>query len=528
MTLTFNTHIPSYIQKYLSKPKGRFYCLYVDFAKAFDTIDHSKLLTCLADRGIGGKLLRILKSMYSKLHSCVQSSAHFTEFFPCNVGTRQGCILSPVLFSLFINELIVDIKANCHNGIFITQDISDIFALLYADDIANCADTVFSLQQQLQRIEIFCNKTGMRVNLGKTKIVVFRNGGFLRSNEKWFYQGQRVETVASYKYMGLLFTPKLIWTKAKEELVAQARRALFTLYNVQNKLGTFSINDAFKLFDTMILPILTYAAEIWGYDYSIQIEKVHDRFCSQFLNLPRYTYSVLSRGEVGRLPLCFNYYTKVIKYWLRLLKMENSRYPRQCYIMLKRLDEAGRVTWATKVKNLLSRYGFGYAWQNQGVGNEKRFLILFKSRLRDILIQEWVSDINTSSKANHYRNFYGSFEIQFYLKNTLPVYLTRILAKLRCSAHELKVEKGRHNGTPYLQRICVFCRNNQIEDEFHFVLQCPFFHDLRIRYIPQRYIKRYPNVEDFYAIMKCKNESVIARLAQYLIVAFQRRADALA
>ena len=186
------------------------------------------------------------------------------------------------------------------------------------------------------------------------------------------------------------------------------------------------------------------------------------------------------------------------------------------------------ITWATKVKNLLSRYGFGYAWQNQGVGNEKRFLILFKSRLRDILIQEWVSDINTSSKANHYRNFYGFFEIQFYLKNTLPVYLTRILAKLRCSAHELKVEKGRHNGTPYLQRICVFCRNNQIEDEFHFVLQCPFFHDLRIRYIPQRYIKRYPNVEDFYAIMKCKNESVIARLAQYLIVAFQRRADALA
>ena len=82
--------------------------------------------------------------------------------------------------------------------------------------------------------------------------------------------------------MGLLFTPKLIWTKAKEELAAQARRALFTLYNVQNKLGTFSINDAFKLFDTMILPILTYAAEIWGYDYSIQIEKVHDRFARSF------------------------------------------------------------------------------------------------------------------------------------------------------------------------------------------------------------------------------------------------------
>ena len=79
--------------------------------------------------------------------------------------------------------------------------------------------------------------------------------------------------------MCLLFTPKLIWTKAKEEVAAHASSALFTLYNVQSKLGTLSTTEAFKLFDTMILPILRYAAEIWGYDYLIQIEKVHDRFC---------------------------------------------------------------------------------------------------------------------------------------------------------------------------------------------------------------------------------------------------------
>ena len=53
---------------------------YVDFVKAFDTIDHSKLLTCLADRSVVGKLLTILKSMNCKLHSCVQSNAHFTDF----------------------------------------------------------------------------------------------------------------------------------------------------------------------------------------------------------------------------------------------------------------------------------------------------------------------------------------------------------------------------------------------------------------------------------------------------------------
>ena len=148
--------------------------------------------------------------------------------------------------------------------------------------------------------------------------------------------------------------------------------------------------------------------------------------------------------------------------------------------------------------------------------------------LRDNQIQEWVSDINISSKAIHYRNFYGYFGIQFYVGTNLPVHLTRNLAKLRCSAHELKVEKGRHSGITYQQRICALCRNNQIEDEFHFVLKCPFYHDLGPRHIPNRYIKRYPCLEDFYSLMQCQNDSVITRLAQYLIVAFQRRTDALA
>lgn len=514
-------------QKYLSKKNGRFYCLFVDFSKAFDTIDHAKLLTCLADKGVGGKLLRVLKSMYCNLRSCVQNNGQYTEFFTCNVGTRQGCILSPMLFNLFINELVMDIKAKCLNGIFITQDISDIFALLYADDIANCADTVVSLQSQLNLVESFCVRTGMRVNLSKTKIIVFRRGGFLRSNEKWYYQGQQVETVSYYKYMGILFTPKLIWTKAKEELAAQAKRALFTLYNVQNKLGVLSVNEAFKLFDTMIVPILTYASEIWGYEYSDPIEKVHDRFCINFLKLPRYTFSVLSRGEVGRMPLCYIYYCKIIKYWIRLIRMNDNRYPRQCYMMLKRLDDADRVTWVTKVRNLLCRYGFGYVWHNQDIGNEKQFMCMFKQRLRDNLIQEWYTDINNSSKAKYYRNFYDTFAVQFYIKLNLPTHLLRVLAKLRCSAHELNVEKGRHTGIPYHQRICTLCETNQVEDELHFVLQCPFYNDLRCRHIPKRFIRRYPCPEDFYTLMQCKNESIVTRLAHYLNVAFQRRNTAL-
>ena len=122
-----------------------------------------------------------------------------------------------------------ELRYNCPHGIFVSQNIPEIFVLLYADDITNCADTVRNLQIQLNIVELFCLNTGMVVNIGKTKIIVFRNGGFLRRNEKWYYQGQQIEVVSFYKYMGLLFTPKLVWTKTKENLAEKAYKAIITI-----------------------------------------------------------------------------------------------------------------------------------------------------------------------------------------------------------------------------------------------------------------------------------------------------------
>ena len=85
--------------------------------------------------------------------------------------------------------------------------------------------------------------------------------------------------------------------------------------------------------------------------------------------------------------------------------MQDFRNPKQCYLMLKGLDDCNRITSATRVRNLLSRYGFGYVWVAQGVGDMDSFITIFKRTLRDNLLQEWYSDINESSKAYHYKKF---------------------------------------------------------------------------------------------------------------------------
>ena len=79
----------------------------------------------------------------------------------------------------------------------------------------------------------------MIINLTNTKIVVFRRGGCLKQNEKWYYKGGKIQVVSSYKYLEIFFTSKLKWSQAKRNIAAQARKAIFLLKQVQYKCGFY-------------------------------------------------------------------------------------------------------------------------------------------------------------------------------------------------------------------------------------------------------------------------------------------------
>ena len=85
--------------------------------------------------------------MYNQLKSCIKVNNSLTKFFECTIGTRQGCVSSPIIFSLFINDLVEYLRAESDSGIFITNDIEDLFALMFADDVSCFSDTVIRLQR---------------------------------------------------------------------------------------------------------------------------------------------------------------------------------------------------------------------------------------------------------------------------------------------------------------------------------------------------------------------------------------------
>ena len=134
--------------------------------------------------------------------------------------------------------------------------------LLFADDVSSFSDTVIQLQRQIDGIAKFSDSVGMKINLDKSKIMVFRNGGVIKQNEKWFLKGNLIETVSWYKYLGLHLSSKLSWSKSYEMLSLQAMKAINHILRVRRKISIMEIQDLFKIFDSVVKPIICYGAQI--------------------------------------------------------------------------------------------------------------------------------------------------------------------------------------------------------------------------------------------------------------------------
>ena len=131
--------LKSLVDRYVkSKPKtkqNKLFTCFVDFKRAFDSIPREKLFQKIEKAGINGKFLSVLSSMYLNDCSAIKQNGYITETFKCRVGVKQGCMLSPTLFNLFLSDL-----PDTLNKAPVKEDISikgvKLRSLLYADDLA--------------------------------------------------------------------------------------------------------------------------------------------------------------------------------------------------------------------------------------------------------------------------------------------------------------------------------------------------------------------------------------------------------
>ena len=101
-------------EKYLAKGKDVYFA-FMDLEKAYDRVDRDAMWNVLRMYGVGGKLLGAVKSLYVGSRACVRVGDEVSEWFPVRVGLRQGCVMSPWLFNLFMDGVMREIRKNVYD-----------------------------------------------------------------------------------------------------------------------------------------------------------------------------------------------------------------------------------------------------------------------------------------------------------------------------------------------------------------------------------------------------------------------------
>ena len=247
------------IQKILIE-KGRLFCAFIDLKRAFDSVNLSGLWFKRHKIGIKAKMLRIIKDMYNKVKSCVRRSNSYSDVFDSAVGLKQGEVISPMLFSLFIEDLELFLQDDQCCGLSI-EDITFIL-MLFADDMVILGTDRDDLQKSLDCLEYYCNKWGLEVNTEKIKVVVFRKRGGLLNNEFMAYKGVSLEVINNFDYLGTVFNDTGTFVLNQETLVGKGLKALICLL-FNTKKYCLKAKVLCQLFDAFVGSVLNFSSRYW-------------------------------------------------------------------------------------------------------------------------------------------------------------------------------------------------------------------------------------------------------------------------
>ena len=245
-----------------SLEKGEFVIgVYLDFSKAFDTVDHAILLSKLSHYGVRGNALQWFKSYLSDRKQYVTYNGVSSPVNNITCGVPQGSILGPLLFLLYINDL------GCVS--------SSTTSILFADDtnLFKTGNDLNKMQEELNfelsKISHWLKVNKLSLNIGKTHFMVFTNKKKRLDELNIMIDGIKIEEVRKTKFLGVIIDNKLSWKDHVTHVANKVSRGLGMIIKARNYLNTKGL---ITLYYTFVYPYLTYCNHIWGNIYQSNLK----------------------------------------------------------------------------------------------------------------------------------------------------------------------------------------------------------------------------------------------------------------
>ena len=185
-------------------------------------MDRGKQWGCLEQLNINDRFLRFLKALYQDSLCRVRVNGKLSEEFDVSTGLRQGCVLSPLLFFLYING----VMAKLHEGkCSVPCGSNMVLGLLFADDTSLIVSHREGLKRSLNILVKWCEEWGVKINVGKSSIMHMRKKAVERCEMEYQVDGEVIPMVSSYKYLGCTVDEHLELKEIVEEKATAGRRA---------------------------------------------------------------------------------------------------------------------------------------------------------------------------------------------------------------------------------------------------------------------------------------------------------------
>lgn len=429
------------------------------------------------------------------------------------MGVKQGCPLSPTLFGLYIDDFELELAASSRVLDLPSLGGRRLPALLYADDLALVSTSAKGLQAQLDVLQGYAAKWRLTVNIGKTKAVVFQARKPQVDSFKPMYAGAHIEVVDSFRYLGLdLHCTKALGNAGSARSEA-AGRSEWALSGRCSELGIEAPALKMHLWDALVRPCMLYGVEVWGDKLlnaktDIAGEMVHKAFLRRLLGVPSGTPTMAVLAEVGRYPLAVTAAEVMLKYWNRLVEMEDGRLVKQAFLESAMLARALTPTsvikpWAGQVASFLASLDLPHDLSAPQSVNIKAVV----EKMQSCYIAKVTGSDGTpvGSKVQQYLQLRSGVETASY---TPAAYLQAVggwrqrqaVAQLRTGSSWLAVETARRQGdegvVPREERLCQRCSSAAIDDAEHMVFDCSALEDHRWNH-PSLFLRDSRSLSDF-------------------------------
>ena len=282
------------------------YIAFIDLSKAFDTVNRNLLWDLLGRLGVPPKFLNTLRQLHDGMQACVRIGGQQSPSFNVKLGVRQGCVLAPVIFNLFLSAVTllshkalgttdgIHLQFRLDGSLFNIRRLQaltkitkqHILELQYADDCALLAHTPDSLQRALNVVSSIYSALGLKVNISKTQVIAQHS---IHQSEVPVFNidGQQLTIVPHFTYLGSVLSPTCNIDNDIQVRVGSASAAFGRLKTRVFLNRNLTVSTKAAVYKAVCLSTLLYGSEAWTpYQRHVRIlERFHIRCLQRILGL---------------------------------------------------------------------------------------------------------------------------------------------------------------------------------------------------------------------------------------------------